>query len=252
MGDIFLPRATLRLHGVIHIQDLRSYYCKTIMLDAFTDKLFKTVKVELLLISKTITQAPGWETMPAIQTTSVPAKSKHVSSLSSSTTDEVITRAFPGTKYDCRGSGMCVTIIIPLKNNTSRQIDVEFPAGLIFEAVDEAYQHGILLKKTKVSVPAGATYRFGLFLYCCNAHKHGSDPSAKYLKPVITTSKLLLNLCDLVKNKRINIEEYIAKESEYLQITYNLQDMVWKLTDEGEMLDKADLDYIAGLPDSSK
>ena len=222
------------------------------MLDAFTDKLFKTVKVELLLISKTITQAPGWETMPAIQTTSVPAKSKHVSSLSSSTTDEVITRAFPGTKYDCRGSGMCVTIIIPLKNNTSRQIDVEFPAGLIFEAVDEAYQHGILLKKTKVSVPAGATYRFGLFLYCCNAHKHGSDPSAKYLKPVITTSKLLLNLCDLVKNKRINIEEYIAKESEYLQITYNLQDMVWKLTDEGEMLDKADLDYIAGLPDSSK
>jgi len=194
--------------------------------------------------------------LPNQQIHSATVKSAQVSSFYASITDGVTTRSIFNYRYDCRGSGLNVIIIIPLKNNTSRPIDVEFPAGMLFEAVDKKYQHGVLLKKTKVSVPAGGnTYRFALFLYCCNEHVTIPDTSTKYLKPVITNSKLLLHLCDLVKNKRINIEENmdtIEHWSEYVTMATNLQELVWKLTDRGQMLDKTDLDYIAGLPNSNQ
>ena len=167
--------------------------------------------------------------------------------------DEITTRSVVSDlyKYEMYGSGNAVLILIPLKNTTSSRIDVEFPAGLIFESTNAKYQHGILIKKTKVSVPSGSTYTFILMLYCGNANRDMPDTSAKYLKPVVTNSKLLLHLCDLVKNKRINAEENNATWEEwgkYMTIATKLQEIVWKVTDYGQVLDKSDLDYIAGLP----
>ena len=170
--------------------------------------------------------------------------------------DEVMARSIAGMmnfKYDLYGSGLNVMIIIQLKNTASRQIDVEFPAGLIFECSNSRYQHGILIKKTVVSVPANDSYRFVLQMYCCNEKRSIPDTSTKFLKPVITNSKLLLELCELVKNKRINVEENMEtmeQWGEYMAMATQLQEIVWKLTDYGQSLDKSDMDYIARLPPS--
>ena len=148
------------------------------------------------------------------------------------------------------GSGGLVTVLVAMKNTTSNKIDVEFPAGLIFESASGKYQNGILLKKTKATVPAGGkTYCVELQMYCGNASRSASDASAKYLKPVMTNSELLLYLCGLVKNKKINYEENsgLLQIIQYYTMVFRLQMIVWKVTDEGQMPDKSDLDYIADL-----
>jgi hypothetical protein len=147
------------------------------------------------------------------------------------------------------GSGLLVTILIPLKNTTSNRIDVEFPAGLIFESSSGRYQNGILLKKTKATVPANSTYYVSLHLYCGNASRSASSPSAHYLRPVVTNSELLLYLCGLVKNKKINIEENqgMLNIANYVMMAFQLQQIVWKVTDYGQLPNQEDLDYIAAL-----
>jgi hypothetical protein len=149
-----------------------------------------------------------------------------------------------------RGSGGLVTVLIQLKNTASSKIDVEFPAGLIFESATGKYQNGILLKRVKVTVPSGGnTYNVVLHLYCGNAERSASDASAKYLRPVVTNSELLLYLCGLVRNKKINIEENqgLLDQINYLVMVIRLQTIVWKVTDHGRLPDQSDLDYIKDL-----
>jgi hypothetical protein len=148
------------------------------------------------------------------------------------------------------GSGGLVTVLIQLKNTGSNKIDVEFPAGLIFESATGKYQNGILLKRVKVTVPSGGnTYYVVLHLYCGNASRSASDASAKYLRPVVAQSDLLLYLCGLVRNKKINIEENrgLLEQITYVVMILRLQNIVWKVTDYGQVPDQSDLDYIAGL-----
>jgi len=197
-----------------------------------------------------------WESLSnTYQMSLIVDKSEKKSALYSILTNEITTRSIKeifNYKYDMFGSGLNVNILIPLKNNTSRQINVEFPALLTFESSNSKYQHGILLKKVIVSVPANTTYRIVLQLYCCNKDRDMPDSSTKFLKPVVSNSKQLLYLSNLVKNKRINVEEVETMEqwSEYVTIATALQEMVWKVTDYGKELDNADLAYIASLPES--
>jgi hypothetical protein len=152
-----------------------------------------------------------------------------------------------------RGSGGLVTLLLTLKNNTSKSVTVEFPAGLIFQSATGEYQNGILLKLTKVTVPAGSTgYHVVLHLYCGNASRHASDGTAHYLAPIITDSELLLYLCGLVKDRKINVEENqdILEQISYIMIVLRIQMIVWKVTDNGEMLTQDDLDYIRSLDKS--
>jgi len=193
----------------------------------------------------------SWE---SITTHSFEIKSEKLSYNYTTLLNEMTTRSVISDyyKYDMYGSGVNVLILLRLKNTTSRQIDVEFPAGLVFESSNAKYQHGILIKKTKVSVPAEGNDVI-LMMYCGNAKRDMPGTSVKFLKPVVTNSNLLLSLCDLVKNKRINVEENMESNDEmgnYFEITYKLQEIVWKVTDYGQKPDKADLDYIAGISNS--
>ena len=193
----------------------------------------------------------SWESITtyASEVKSKKPSSNRITLLNDMTTRSVISDYY---KYDMYGSGLNVLILVRLKNTTSRQIDVEFPAGLVFESSNAKYQHGILIKKTKVSVPVGGNDVI-LMMYCGNANREMPDSSVKFLKPVVTNSKLLLYLCDLVKNKRINIEENIETNEEmgkYFVIAEKLQEIVWKVTDYGQMPDKADQDYISSISDS--
>jgi hypothetical protein len=65
-----------------------------------------------------------------------------------------------------------------------------------------------------------------------------------------------MDLCERVKNKRINTEEYpsgrhgYADSDQYDAYVLRLQDMVWKLTDRGEPLSEEDIAFIEQMENS--
>ena len=149
------------------------------------------------------------------------------------------------------GSGGLVTVKISLKNTTSNKIVVNFPAGLIFESISGAYQNGILMKKCKATVPANKTYDVVLHLYCGNLSRHVSDPSAEYKWPIRTNSASLMELCDLLKNKKINYEEYSGLgQLQYIILIITVQTVVWDISDDDEGLSDSNRKTISDLPKS--
>jgi hypothetical protein len=155
------------------------------------------------------------------------------------------------------GSGMLhVQIFIPLKNTTSQDISVTFPAGLILKSVTGACQNGLLLKKTTVNVPAKGLCGVLLIMYCGNEDLSQSFETEEYVFTVVSNSSPIMDLCERVKNKRINTEEYpsgrhgYADSDQYDAYVLRLQDMVWKLTDRGEPLSKEDIAFIEQMENS--
>ncbi|MDR2139579.1 MAG: hypothetical protein LBP50_08530 [Tannerella sp.] len=174
-------------------------------------------------------------------------------------TETVWTRAAGDTvRVDTiAGSGMLhVQIFIPLKNTTSQDISVTFPAGLIMKAVTGACQNGLLLKKTTVDVPARGFCGVLLIMYCGNEDLSQSLTTEEYVFTVVSNSSLIMDLCERVKNKRINMEEYppgrhgYTDSEQYHDYVFQLQDMVWKLTDRGEPLSKEDIAFIEQMENS--
>ncbi|MDR2121166.1 MAG: hypothetical protein LBP64_09900 [Tannerella sp.] len=156
------------------------------------------------------------------------------------------------------GSGMLhVQIFIPLKNTTSQDISITFPAGLILKSVTDSCQNGLLLKKTTVDVPAKGFCGVLLIMYCGNEELSQSLTTEEYVFTVISSSSLIMDLCERVKNKRINTEEYpsgrhgYADSEQYYDYALKLQYMVWKLTDWGELLSEEDITYIEQMENSN-
>jgi hypothetical protein len=191
----------------------------------------------------------GYDNDADYETNSPAEKIKLLNERLAANPDKIVTRA--SIKADVTlGSGGLVTLFIPLKNTSSQAKDVNFPAGLIFVSASGEYQNGILIRKTKATVPSGGrTYYVVLQLYCGNASRHASDSQAQYLRPVVSDSPLILYLCGLVKNKKINYEENsgVLAQLNYIMIVLRIQMIVWKVTDNGEMPNQEDLDYINGL-----
>lgn len=153
-----------------------------------------------------------------------------------------------------RGSGYgYVDLYLSLHNTNSNTTTVEFPAGLILENVEGYCQNGVLLKKTVVQIPANGEMMLSLSFYCGNAHKGAAGSYDQYVLGVVTDAAPLIELCERVKNKKINIEEYDATSEtdyyEYYAIVDMLQDIVWNVTDY-EGLTEEDINYINSLPNS--
>jgi hypothetical protein len=154
------------------------------------------------------------------------------------------------------GSGSFVGVFIPLRNITSHDIPVTFPAALILKSVSGEYQNGVLLKKVTVNIPAGRICGVLLLMYCGNANLHPSYWDEEYVFTVVSNSSLIIDLCDRVKNKRINNEEYpvdlngYADDDRYFLYESHLQEMLWKLTDDGEPLSEEDIAYIEQMENS--
>lgn len=154
------------------------------------------------------------------------------------------------------GSGTYVKVFLPLKNTTSAPITLTFPAGLILRSVSGECQNGVLLKKTSVIVPTGRIYGVLLLMYCGNANRDASYSSEEYVFAVVSNSSLIVDMCERLKNKRINNEEYLdggseyATSSQYYEYKSNLQHILWDLTDYGEALSEEDIAYIAQMENS--
>lgn len=153
------------------------------------------------------------------------------------------------------GSGYYVRVLVILNNKNNADKEVLFPAGLIVRALSTDNQSGVLLKKTSVTVPKNGSLNVGLILYCGNASRDPSGSYDEYEWGVVTDSKLILDLCDRLKNKKINYEEFAkADYSIYKEQVDNLQSILWGLTDGyseySSGLTDEQKEYIANLPNS--
>lgn len=150
-----------------------------------------------------------------------------------------------------RGSGEYVRLALNLKNSTSSEKRFEIPAGLIIKSRSGHYQNGVLLKKVTITIPANSTKLLDLHMYCGNASKSSSSSSEQYDFAVVTNSRIIHDLINKLKNKKINIEQYNVQEdysSDYWDIVDELQDILWALTDSSQGLSESELKYLEELP----
>jgi len=152
------------------------------------------------------------------------------------------------------GSGRgYVDLLIPLRNSNSGNITVTFPAGTIIRSKSNGYQHGVLIKKVTISIPANSDYYLSLSLYCGNEHRGSAGSSTIYEWAVVSNASLLIDLCERIKNKKINIEEFSPTSADDYRtcslLVSTLQRIVWRITD-GKGLTESDIEYINSLPNS--
>lgn len=160
-----------------------------------------------------------------------------------------------GENDKARGSGSAeANLKLSLKNLTDKDIEVEFPAGLIVKSLSGEYQNGVLLKKTKTTVPANETHSFRLHMYGGNESLRASSVTIteKYKFAVISNSSLIVDLCNRLANKKINYEENRGNINTYYPAyTTTVQLALWRITDRNGLLE-SNIDGIDSLPDSSK
>lgn len=134
-----------------------------------------------------------------------------------------------------QGSGGLVTVVFQLKNTRSQAVQVVFPAGLLVESVSGAYQNGLLVKKTTVTIPANDILNVVINMYCCNSDRDASDSDAVYKWPIITNNIELHKLFEAAKNKKINVEEYATSQMTVsFELAAIVQDVVWEITEKTE------------------
>ena len=155
-----------------------------------------------------------------------------------------------------RGSGYgYVDLLIPLRNTRLTPVEVTIPAATIIVSQSGECQHGVLIKKVTFTIPANGSYRLILSLYCGNLSKSSAYSSDIYVWGVVSNAKALLDLCDRVKNKKINIEEFSRTSNTdynvYEDQVDELQSIVWEITDFSGKLSDDDIRYINSLPNSN-
>ena len=154
--------------------------------------------------------------------------------------------------YRGSGSGL-VDLIIPLHNSNSTPVTVTFPAALVVQNLAGECQNGVLLKKTTVVIPANSDYYVNLSFYCANLSKGTPGESDLYNFAVVSDADPILELCNMVKDKKINIEEFdptsYDDQSTFTSQASMLQLIVWAVTD-GTGLTNLYTMYINGLPKS--
>lgn len=158
----------------------------------------------------------------------------------------------PEIHYYGSGKGY-VDLLLKLSNAGSTSITVTFPAATIFVSKTGNCQNGILLKEVKITIPANSYYYLCLSLYCGNKHKSAAGSNDVYNLGVISDADPLIDLCNKLKNKKINIEKFSRTNTED-RYTYNsqidmLQNILWKVTD-GNGLTQGDIEYINSLPNN--
>jgi hypothetical protein len=168
----------------------------------------------------------------------------------------VRTRAGEEMEIHYFGSGEgYVDLLITLQNTRSTAVEVTIPAATIFVSKAGDTQNGVLIKKVVFTIPAGSVYRLCLSMYCGNLSRGTAHRGDIYVFGVVSDAKALLDLCDRVKNRKINIEEFSRTSSTDKSIydtqAEKLQSIVWQITDFSGKLSDSDISYINSLPNSN-
>lgn len=191
-----------------------------------------------------------WNTNRSAESTTYPFKMKNGDIVYRTYTP--VTRAGEVRHYFGSGFGF-VDLLIPMRNTLSGSVTVTFPAATIMRSMNENCQNGVLIKKVTVTIPAKSDYYLCLAFYCGNEYRGAAGGTDKFELAVVSDAAPLLELCDRVKNKKINLEEYSPTDADarstYFEIALALQGIVWAVTD-GKGLTEAYISFINSLPNS--
>ena len=159
-----------------------------------------------------------------------------------------------GQEIHYYGSGRgYVDLLLKLRNARSNPVTVTFPAATILVSKTGRCQNGVLMQKVTVTIPANSEYHLCLSFYCGNAHKNAAGNSDVYVFSVVSNAKPLIDLCNKLKNKKINIEKFSNTSTSDYNIYSGqgpkLQNIIWSVTD-GEGISESDIEYINSLPNN--
>lgn len=142
------------------------------------------------------------------------------------------------TSYEV-GSGGLVEVCVAFVNNNTQDVTLTLPAGLIVISDNAEYQHGFLIQTSTVLLKAKKKTRVGVNFYCVNSSRLPSSGSVTYKIGPVSSSTLLRELCDLLKNKRTARSEYTDFD-QYFMTANTIQTLIWSITD-GDGLERTTL-----------
>ncbi len=141
------------------------------------------------------------------------------------------------------GTGTYVNLYIKFYNALPTLSTVVMPGGLIF--IDSAdlnehtgiYQKGYILQSDTIPVPAQDTAFACLRAYCLNHTLLPSNYNAVYYIGPVTNNPELNQITNIMATKQQPVGE-----------EFNIQHIIWNVTDYGLTLTTADIQYLNSLP----
>jgi hypothetical protein len=128
-------------------------------------------------------------------------------------------------------------LLMTVHNSTADNIDVTFPAGLVFSSSDAEYQYMMLLQDCNFIATAGADRDVLLPTYCCNADLYEPDDVSFYFLAGREWDRETEELLDLVADKALSGEDAVILA----------QDALFEITD-GDSLTDSTRTKLANLP----
>lgn len=153
------------------------------------------------------------------------------------------------------GSGSDVKLRLTLRNGGKKTRTIFLPKGLIWKNRSGNFQHGLQIQTIWINLKPGSTKQVTIHLYCANLKLPTPDHSSIYHILGITSSKIIWNFLDLIGWKMVNYE-MIETEDElkstgspsFNDITVRMQQIIEKLTDNGEPISEDDKKFIKSIP----
>ena len=153
---------------------------------------------------------------------------------------------FPGSQSKAwvdYGTGTFVNLYVKFYNSLPTQATLTLPGGLIF--IDSAdyfnrdpvYQKGFILQAVHVQLPALDTAFACLRAYCLNHTLAPSSYNAVYFMGPVTLNPDLATIVGIMAPKQYPFGH-----------EYDIQTILWNVTDYGLGLSPADTAYLNGLP----
>ena len=131
-------------------------------------------------------------------------------------------------KNDLENGGDVLLVCMTLKNTTSAEVAVTFPAGLTFVAKDPATMNGIILHEHAGKVPANGTAHFYFRPFSLNRACTAGGMEDRFAVGNVASDPRLREVISLAATKRINGDDG----------AYVLGRMIWDITDENGITDE--------------
>lgn len=140
------------------------------------------------------------------------------------------------------GTGTFVNLYIKFYNTNTSPCTVTLPGGLIFcDSLDAhgfgTYQKGLILQDVDIPVPGLDTAFACIRAYCLNHTLAASSYDAVYYIGPITNNQDLNQIISIMGTKQAPVGE-----------EYNIQSIVWNVTDYGLTLTSTEIAYLNSLP----
>ena len=127
-----------------------------------------------------------------------------------------------GSKSFVEYGGDFLPVSVGLKNASTAEVTVTFPAGLTFLAKDPTSQNGIILQSHDVTVAAGETTYLYFRLFCINQHCVFGRKEDRYTFGNVSNDTKIAELITLARPKKLKAGSDISAALVY---------GVWDVTD---------------------